>query len=101
MCLSYFLRAYPCDTRAYQAAKESSYDPLVDLLESIERFLRSIDIYTQIHHTPALDEMIVKIIAELLCTLGLATKRLMQGRLRESVLVDLLPHSVQFRGIRR
>ena len=55
----------------------------------------------QIPHTPALDEMVVKTISELLCTLGLATKGLTQGRLRESVLVDLLPHSAQFREIRR
>ncbi len=38
----------------------ASYGALVDLLESIEHFLRRLDIYTQIPHTPTLDEMVVK-----------------------------------------
>ena len=78
----------------YQAAKgiESSYDLLVDLLESIEHLLRRIEIYTQISHTSALDEMMVKIMVDLISTLALATKGLMPGRLSESSLVDVLPH---------
>jgi hypothetical protein len=72
----------------YQAAKgvSASYDALVDLLESIEHFLRRLEIYTQIPHTPALDEMVVKIMVELLSTLAFVTKELKQGRLSESII---------------
>ncbi len=63
---------------------------LADLLESIEHFFRHIDIYTQIPHTTALDEMVVKIIIELLSTLALATKGLEQGGSSESPLADKL-----------
>ena len=86
-----FPRVCPCDIHMYQAAKgvSASYDALVDLLESIEHFLRRLEIYTQIPHTPALDEMVVKIMVELLSTLAFVTKELKQGRLSESILVDV------------
>ena len=59
----------------YQAAKrvDSSNYMLVELLESIETFLKRLDIYTQIPPTAALDEMVVKIMMELLSTIALAT----------------------------
>ena len=74
----------------YQAAKsiEASNDAVVDVLESVERFFRHIDIYTHLPHSPALDEMVVKIVLELLITLALATKQLTQGRMGELVLVN-------------
>jgi hypothetical protein len=77
----------------YQAAKglKPDYDELVDLLESIEHLLRPLDIYSQIPPTPAMDEMVVKIMAELLSTLALTTKELKQGRSSEFVLADVLP----------
>jgi uncharacterized membrane protein len=57
---------------------------LVNLLESIEHFLKRLDIYTKIPPTPALAEILVKIIAELLSTLGLVTKEIKQNRPSES-----------------
>jgi hypothetical protein len=57
-----------------------SYGVLVDLLEAIEHFLKRLDIYTVIPLTPAMDELVVKIMVELLSTLGSATKHLNQGR---------------------
>jgi len=74
---------------------ESSDNAFVDVLESVERVFRHLDMYTQIPHSPALDEMVVKMVLELLSILELATKRLTQGRLSESILVDLLPCSMQ------
>ena len=73
---------YPCDTQVNQAAKGvvDSYDPLVDLLESIERFINRLDIYARVSSTPAMDEIMGKILAELLSALALATKELKQGR---------------------
>ena len=75
----------------YQAAKsiDASGDAVADVLESVERFLRHIKTYTQIPHSPILDEMVVKVVLELLITLALATNRLTPGPMRESVLVDL------------
>jgi hypothetical protein len=72
----------------YQAAKgvDASYGALVDLLESIEHFLKRLSIYTNIPPTPAMDEIVVKIMVELLSTLALATKEVKQGRSSEPVL---------------
>ena len=67
-----------------------SYDVLGDLLESIERFLKHLDIYTKIPPTPAMDEMVVKIMAGLLSTLALATKEPKLGRSSKPVLLDVI-----------
>ena len=77
-----------------------SYDALVDLLETIDHFLKLLDIYTEVPPTSALDELAIKIMVELLSTLALATKELKQGRLSESVFVDILYNSAQRRGNR-
>jgi hypothetical protein len=76
----------------YQAVKGvvDSYDALVDLFESIEHFLKRLDVYTNIPSTVAMTEMIVKILVELLSTLALATKQIKQGKLSESDFVELL-----------
>ncbi|KAH9990933.1 hypothetical protein BJV77DRAFT_566061 [Russula vinacea] len=60
-------------------------DALVDLLESMEQFLKRLDIYTKVPPTPALTEIVVKIIVELLSTLALATKQIRQGRPKKFV----------------
>ena len=62
---------------------DTSYEALVDLLESIEHILSRLHIYTQIPPMPAMDEMVVKIMAELLSALASATKELKQGRSSE------------------
>jgi hypothetical protein len=79
----------------FQAAKGSSdtYDGLLELLESIEHFLKRLDVYTKIPPTPAMDEMVVKIMAELLSTLALATKEVKQGRSSEFLLAAVLRYS--------
>jgi len=90
-----FLRVYCCHIRVFQAAKGASdtYDGLLELLESIEHFLKRLDVYTKIPPTPAMDEMVVKIMVELLSTLALATKEVKQGRPSESLLADVLRYS--------
>jgi hypothetical protein len=55
-------------------------DALIDLLESIEHFLNRLDIYTRIPPTPAMDEIMVKILVELISTLGQVTEELKQRR---------------------
>jgi hypothetical protein len=83
--------------QANQAARcvISSWNALVELLESIENFLNRLDMYTRIPRTLVMDEMVIKIMAELLSTLAVATRKLKQGRPSESVLADLLPYSAQ------
>jgi len=58
----------------------AGYDALVDFLESIEHFLSRLNIYTEISPTPAMDEIMDKILVELFSTFALATKELKQGR---------------------
>ena len=81
----------------HQAANgvTDGYSALVDLLESIEHFLKRLDIYTKVSPTPAMDEIVVKILVELLSTLALATKELKQGRPSESAPPDVVPYSMK------
>jgi hypothetical protein len=83
VCIDTFShRLGPYDVHCFQAIKDvsASYDALVDLFESIESFLRRLDIYTKVPPTTAMTEMIVKILVELLSTLALATQQVKQGR---------------------
>ena len=92
MCPSPCRYRYSRDIQVNQAAKSviDSYDALVDLLESIEHFLCRLDIYTQVPPSPAMDEIVVKIMVELISTLAVATKELKQGRTSKLVLSDVL-----------
>jgi hypothetical protein len=67
----------------------SSYDAVVDLVESIEHFLDRLNIYTRIPPTPAMDEIVIKIMTELLSTLALGTRKLKQGRSSKSALAGV------------
>ena len=64
----------------------SGYDTLVDIFECIENFLRRLAIYTEIPLTPAMAEILIKIMVELLAVLALATKKINQGQFSTSVL---------------
>jgi hypothetical protein len=55
------------------------------LLESIGHFLNRLEIYTEIPPTEAMNEMIVKILVELLSTLALTAKETKQGKLGKSI----------------
>jgi hypothetical protein len=65
----------------------ASYEALIDLFASFDNFLSRLSIYTEIPLTPALTNVLVKIIIELISTLALATKQVKQRRFSESVLV--------------
>jgi len=81
----------------YQAARrvESSNDILVNLLESIEGFLKRLTIYTQITLIAALDEVVIKIMMELLSIITQATKAFEKERSSEPVVTGALPgHSM-------
>jgi hypothetical protein len=77
----------------------SALDPLVDLLESIESFLRHLDICTKVPHTAAMTETLVKTLVELLSILGLATKLVERRQPGECLLVRILSDSMQHRDI--
>lgn len=64
----------------------SSCDTLVELLEAIQHFVNRLNIYTQIPSTPAMDEIVIKILVELLSTLARVTEKLKQRRSSESVI---------------
>ena len=80
--------SYLPDIYVPQVVKDmsSSYDTLVDLLASFENFLSRLSIYIGVPSTPALKNVLVKILVELLSTLALVTKQVKQGRFSESVL---------------
>jgi hypothetical protein len=77
-----FLHAYLCDAQVSQAFNgiTTDLDVLVDLLESVENFLSRLIIYTKVPPTPALTEIVEKIMVKLLSILALATKQIRQGR---------------------
>ena len=89
--LQFFLCRWPDDVLVIQSAKGiiSNCDALIDLLESIEHFLNRLNIYTRTSATPAMDEMIVRILVELISTLALVTAELKQRRSSESDLDDV------------
>ena len=77
------LKPFPFDLYVCQAASgvTSSYDALLDLFECLANFLKRLEIYTTMPPTPIMTDIIVKIMAELLSVLALATKQITQGRL--------------------
>ena len=75
-----------------QAVKDisASYDTLVVMFASFENFLSRLSIYIGVSPTPALTNVLVKIIVELLSTLALVTKEIKQGRFSEFALVCMM-----------
>ena len=86
------------DIPSFQAASgvSSSYDALLELFECLGRFLKRLEIYTNIPPTPIMTDIIVKILLELLSVLALATKQITQGRFSEPVTIYKLPFLTAF-----
>ncbi|KAH9971640.1 hypothetical protein BJV74DRAFT_990409 [Russula compacta] len=61
----------------------SSYDALLDLFDCLGNFLKRLEIYTKIPPTIEMTDIVVKIMAELLSVLALATKQIKQGRFKK------------------
>ena len=93
----------PGDVRVIQSAKGiiSNCDALVDFLESVEHVLNRLDIYTRIPPTPTMDEIVLKILVELISTLAMVTTGLKQRRSSESVHADVLLCSAPRSQIRK
>jgi hypothetical protein len=79
----------------------TSYDALLDLFDSLGVFLERLNIYIKISPTPAMTGIIVKIMVEMLSTIGLATKQITQGRLSELILADSSRNSTRYRKVRK
>jgi hypothetical protein len=71
-----------------KAAKKVSddHDALIKLFEYFERYLRRLQVLTNI--APALGEVLVEIMVELLGVLALTTRHINQGRFSEFALTD-------------
>jgi len=74
----------------------TSCDALAEMLESMEHFISRLRIYAETPHAmPAVDEIVVKLMVELISTLALVTRKLKKRRLRESFLANMLLYSAQ------
>ena len=97
-----FFKLPPSDIWVYQAASgvTSSYDALLDLFECLGNFVQRLEIYTTIPPTPILTDIIVKIMAELLSVLALATKQIKQGRFSKCGVTYIVSSSMCDREVR-
>ena len=66
----------------------ASYDALIDLFEAICSFLQRLDIYAKIQLPRSTNELIVKIMVQIISTLAVATKQIKQGRLSGSIFTN-------------
>jgi hypothetical protein len=74
-----------------------SFDVLAEMLESIQYYIGRLRMFTEISHsTPAVDEIAIKLMVELVSTLALVARKLKEQRFRESFLANML-----FRSTRR
>ncbi|KAI9447685.1 hypothetical protein H4582DRAFT_2123996 [Lactarius indigo] len=65
---------------------EASQGVLIEVFERIENFFRRLEVYSDVPPSPAMTDMMVKIIVEVLDILGTATKEMKQSRASEVVL---------------
>ena len=78
---------------------KASYDALAEIFECIEGFVRRLIIYTKIEQpTPAVTEVVIRIMVELISVLALATKEINSGRLSKSP-SPITSHSLNFAEI--
>lgn len=65
---------------------KASQDVLIDVFERMENFFRRLEVYIKVPPTPAMTDMMAKILVEVLDILGTATKEMRQSRTSKSVL---------------
>ena len=66
----------------------ASQDTLIVIFERMENFFQRLEIYTEVPPTAEMMDIIIKIMVEVLCILGIATKELRQGRTSKQTLRD-------------
>jgi hypothetical protein len=83
---SHFFSLDHCHTDIFQVAKALgashciSQSALPELFQLIERFFIRLDTYTKVPPTLKMKEIMVKVMAEVLSVLAIATKELEQGK---------------------
>jgi hypothetical protein len=87
-CTAYF------DSDDSQAVKDTSasQDKLIELFNRIEHFFRRLEIYTGITPTPAMTDIVIEIMVEVLTILGIATKEVKRGRFSELTSCQFTTH---------
>jgi hypothetical protein len=68
----------------------ASHDVLVELFERIESFFKRLGVYTRISLTTEMEEVFVKIVAEVLSILSIATKEVRRTGASALLLQDIL-----------
>ncbi len=68
----------------------ASHDAVVELFERIESFFKRLGVYTQISLTTEMAEVFVKIVAEVLSILSIATKEVNRKRASKLFLQDMI-----------
>ncbi|SRR6266404_5432718 len=70
------------DIRVFQASKDvaASHGALIDIFERIENFFSRLEIHIEVPQTPAMTDIMVKIMVEVLSVFAIATKEIKQGR---------------------
>ena len=96
--ISRFIRRHSSDTHVNQAANGviTSYDVLAEMLESIENFINRLRIYAEMSLSmPAVDEIVVKLMVELISTLALVARKLKKRLLSKYSLANMLRYSTR------
>ena len=70
----------------------SNFDIVVTWLESVENFICRLSVYTDQTLPPAVVEIMVKIMEELISTLALITRTLKKRKRGKFVLTDMIPY---------
>ena len=75
------------DTEPTQAAKDvtASQDALIDIFDRIENFFRRLEEYTEVPTTDGMEDIMVKIMVEILGIFAIVTKEIKQGRASELI----------------
>jgi hypothetical protein len=69
----------------------ANYDAIVDLFECVGNFLGRLGIYAELPMSPPMNELIIKIMVEVLSVLSLATKQIKLGRFSKLLMTYLSP----------
>jgi hypothetical protein len=93
-------------TDVFQVAKalgpghSISQRALAELFRQIEKFFRRFEIYTKVPPTQDMKEIMVKVMAEVLSVLAIATKELKQGKASElTTSARWLPLAYEYKGL--
>ena len=77
--------------KAFGAGQGASQGALAELFSEIGKFFRRLHTYTKVPPTAEMKEVIVRIMAEVLSILAVATRMLERGKMSESITVGRRP----------